>query len=241
MLNPDGVVAGNYRTSLAGADLNRKFDQPDYRLHPTVWNIKRMTEQICDSVGAQNCQFYIDMHGHSRRKNVFIYGPQLSLSSSDFLNVRVLPKLLQEETEMFRYHSCSFQNEKSKETAARISLFREFGILNCFTLEASFHGWFDRDRVTHEFDEKGYEQMGAKLVTALYTYVMASEEDERRREVNRQLRKKRVRGALREQKSAKKVLNRVPQQKLRNPNEPTEQPDTKEEEETKDEAFRSLA
>lgn len=27
MLNPDGVVAGNYRTSLFGKDLNRTFDQ----------------------------------------------------------------------------------------------------------------------------------------------------------------------------------------------------------------------
>ena len=44
MLNPDGVIAGNYRTSLAGNDLNRKFNEPDYRLHPTVWNIKKMTE-----------------------------------------------------------------------------------------------------------------------------------------------------------------------------------------------------
>lgn len=44
MLNPDGVIAGNYRTSMCGNDLNRKFDEPDYRFHPTVWNIKRMTE-----------------------------------------------------------------------------------------------------------------------------------------------------------------------------------------------------
>lgn len=27
MLNPDGVVAGNYRTSLFGKDLNRTFNQ----------------------------------------------------------------------------------------------------------------------------------------------------------------------------------------------------------------------
>lgn len=26
MMNPDGVVAGNYRTSFSGRDLNRKFD-----------------------------------------------------------------------------------------------------------------------------------------------------------------------------------------------------------------------
>jgi murein tripeptide amidase MpaA len=46
MLNPDGVIAGNYRTSMSGNDLNRKFHDPDYRLHPTVWNIKHMTDKI---------------------------------------------------------------------------------------------------------------------------------------------------------------------------------------------------
>ncbi len=29
MLNPDGVVLGNYRTSLSGKDLNREFITPD--------------------------------------------------------------------------------------------------------------------------------------------------------------------------------------------------------------------
>lgn len=77
MLNPDGVIAGNYRTSMAGQDLNRKFNEPDFRLHPTVWNIKRMTEQITCSPGvtSDNMAFYIDMHGHSRKKNCFVYGP----------------------------------------------------------------------------------------------------------------------------------------------------------------------
>jgi murein tripeptide amidase MpaA len=46
MLNPDGVIVGNYRTSMSGHDLNRKFDSPDINLHPTIWNVKAMTEQI---------------------------------------------------------------------------------------------------------------------------------------------------------------------------------------------------
>lgn len=33
-LNPDGVVHGNYRTSLAGVDLNRRWKNPDSELHP---------------------------------------------------------------------------------------------------------------------------------------------------------------------------------------------------------------
>jgi murein tripeptide amidase MpaA len=29
MLNPDGVINGNYRCSLAGADLNRRWKTPN--------------------------------------------------------------------------------------------------------------------------------------------------------------------------------------------------------------------
>ena len=40
MSNPDGVIAGNYRTSMSGHDLNRRYHEPDSRLHPTVCAIK---------------------------------------------------------------------------------------------------------------------------------------------------------------------------------------------------------
>jgi murein tripeptide amidase MpaA len=33
MLNPDGVIHGNNRCNLAGADLNRKWQNPDPYLH----------------------------------------------------------------------------------------------------------------------------------------------------------------------------------------------------------------
>jgi hypothetical protein len=34
MINPDGVVFGNYRASLSGADLNRKFRVKNVELFP---------------------------------------------------------------------------------------------------------------------------------------------------------------------------------------------------------------
>ena len=46
---------------------------------------------------------FIDMHGHSRKKNVFIYGPHYPLHNSKYLKMRVLPKLLSDTTQMFRY------------------------------------------------------------------------------------------------------------------------------------------
>jgi len=42
MLNVDGVVNGNYRCSLAGADLNRRWKAPMKAIFPEIWEIKKM-------------------------------------------------------------------------------------------------------------------------------------------------------------------------------------------------------
>jgi murein tripeptide amidase MpaA len=42
MINPDGVIAGNYRSSISGNDLNRRFLQPDPKLHPEVTALRRL-------------------------------------------------------------------------------------------------------------------------------------------------------------------------------------------------------
>jgi murein tripeptide amidase MpaA len=43
MLNPDGVINGNYRCSLAGCDLNRRWKRPSKVLHPEIF----ATKQLC--------------------------------------------------------------------------------------------------------------------------------------------------------------------------------------------------
>ena len=71
MLNPDGVINGNYRTSLAGVDLNRRWDKPDPELHPTIWAVKDMVKRL------QKTRLVImqtDIHGHSRKEGLFVYG-----------------------------------------------------------------------------------------------------------------------------------------------------------------------
>jgi murein tripeptide amidase MpaA len=46
MCNPDGVIIGNYRTSLSGNDLNRQYVMPNPKLHPTVCAIKDLIRGI---------------------------------------------------------------------------------------------------------------------------------------------------------------------------------------------------
>ena len=46
MLNPDGVIVGNYRTSLSGVDLNRVYKSPLPDIFPTVFHTKKMMENF---------------------------------------------------------------------------------------------------------------------------------------------------------------------------------------------------
>ena len=71
MLNPDGVINGNYRCSLAGCDLNRRWKYPSPILHPTIYYTKRLIKTFASE---RPLALFVDLHGHSRRKNVFMYG-----------------------------------------------------------------------------------------------------------------------------------------------------------------------
>ena len=46
MLNPDGVINGNYRCSLAGCDLNRRWKNPTKQLHPTIFHTKKLIKDL---------------------------------------------------------------------------------------------------------------------------------------------------------------------------------------------------
>ena len=64
MLNPDGVINGNYRCSLAGCDLNRRWKTPHKNLHPTIYATKRLIKDLHDERGLS---LFVDLHGHSRK------------------------------------------------------------------------------------------------------------------------------------------------------------------------------
>lgn len=134
MLNPDGVVYGNYRCGLAGVDLNRRWKNPNKNLHPTIFASKRLIKSFAKE---REITMICDMHGHSRRKNIFAYGcnmpeqPELT---------RAFPYILSKISPVFAYHYCSFKMQKSKESTLRITVFREINCLFVYTLEASFCG-----------------------------------------------------------------------------------------------------
>lgn len=74
MLNPDGVVMGNFRTSLYGKDLNRLFKKNKTLMIPEMEICRDLMFELSKRHGNKLFMF-IDFHGHSVRRNAFFFAP----------------------------------------------------------------------------------------------------------------------------------------------------------------------
>lgn len=145
MLNPDGVIHGNYRVNLLGVDLNRRWKKPSRYLHPTVFYTKQMIKYFneksrqpgCESGGVVMC---CDLHGHSRNMDLFMYS---CIDTDYYVNnmiIRSNPVGADKMVPVFNIKHCKFALEKDKENTARVVIFKEIGILCSYTLESTFYG-----------------------------------------------------------------------------------------------------
>ncbi|NWY40900.1 CBPC4 carboxypeptidase, partial [Sylvia atricapilla] len=162
MLNPDGVIHGNLRCSLSGDDLNRQWLTPSSQLHPTIYHTKGLLYYL-SSIGRAPLVF-CDYHGHSQKKNVFLYGCSIKETLwqagcmvdtavvTEDVGYRTLPKILDKVAPAFVMNSCSFLVEKSRASTARVVVWKEMGVLRSYTMESTYcscsHGLY---RVSKSF------------------------------------------------------------------------------------------
>lgn len=183
ILNPDGVVIGNSRTSLSGNDLNRRYIKPDPQAHVEVWSVKELLGSLRTKLFS-----FIDVHGHSTKKGSFLLGPPFPLHNDLYYMSRVVPKLMSEQTEMFRYFSCNFRVSKSKRKAARAVVASEFGIPYSYTFETSFHFYFNKQRQTVMLMPVDYLLLGELLIKTLSEFDILLEIDQLRQDDRSSLR-----------------------------------------------------
>ncbi|CAG9333093.1 unnamed protein product [Blepharisma stoltei] len=161
MMNPDGVINGNYRCNLAGVDLNRRWKDPSKTLQPTVYYAKRLIK----SFGKERpLELVCDFHGHSRRKNIFMYGCNYPDRPEA---TRTFPFILSKVSPFFSYSYCSFRMQKSKESTLRISMFKETRTQNVYTLEASFCGPNFGPFIGSHHTAKQLQEMGKQVCLSL--------------------------------------------------------------------------
>ncbi|KAM4734629.1 cytosolic carboxypeptidase 2 [Anableps anableps] len=157
MLNPDGVVVGNYRCSLAGRDLNRNYKTLLKDSFPCVWHTRNMVERL---MAETEIVLYCDFHGHNRKNNVFMYGCSGQGNNSIKYQERVFPLMMSKNaSNKFSFRSCNFRVQKSKEGTGRIVMWR-LGIKNSYTMEATFGGSTLDDRSGTHFSTGDLKSMG---------------------------------------------------------------------------------
>uniref|UniRef100_A0A9J7ZRA6 Cytosolic carboxypeptidase 1 n=1 Tax=Cyprinus carpio carpio TaxID=630221 RepID=A0A9J7ZRA6_CYPCA len=177
MLNPDGVINGNHRCSLSGEDLNRQWQNPNAELHPTIYHAKSLLQYL--RATGRTPLVFCDYHGHSRKKNVFMYGcsiketvwqTNVNTSTCDLhedLGYRTLPKLLSQMAPAFSLSSCSFVVERSKEATARVVVWREIGVQRSYTMESTLCGCDQGKYKGLQIGTSELEEMGAQFCLAL--------------------------------------------------------------------------
>jgi murein tripeptide amidase MpaA len=87
MVNVDGVIYGNFRCDATGMDLNRRWKEPSKLFHPQIWELKRKIAGLHKDWKVDLC---LDLHGHSKKYNVFCYA-----CKTNSFTCRILPYMIQ--------------------------------------------------------------------------------------------------------------------------------------------------
>ncbi|XP_075611643.1 cytosolic carboxypeptidase 2 [Balearica regulorum gibbericeps] len=167
MLNPDGVVVGNSRCSLAGRDPNRAYGTALRGSFPGVWHLRAMVERV---LAEREVVLYCDFHGHSRKNNVFMYGCDGGRAGAELrLHQRVFPLMLSKNApDKFSFPSCKFKVQKSKAGTGRVVMWR-MGVSNSYTMEAAFGGSTLGGRSSH-FTVEDLKSLGYHLCDTLLDF-----------------------------------------------------------------------
>uniref|UniRef100_A0A8R1V5M9 Peptidase M14 domain-containing protein n=1 Tax=Pristionchus pacificus TaxID=54126 RepID=A0A8R1V5M9_PRIPA len=188
MLNPDGVLAGNHRCSLAGHDLNRVWDSPSRSLHPEIFHAKAIVQAACET---RRPLLFIDLHGHSRRSNCFLYGnnPDQSWRAADVVSSPTFEfvdtaEIMEVVAPAFSARNCRWSIARSKEGSARVALWRQLGLQRAYTMECTYAGFESGPYKGYQIGISELKEIGRNLVHTALT-LSKRDEDTRSRVIDR--------------------------------------------------------
>ncbi|CAD8064302.1 unnamed protein product [Paramecium sonneborni] len=157
MLNPDGVFLGNSRCNFNGIDLNRKWDNPKQKTEPEVHYVIKSIQKYT------NIAFMLDLHGHSKKFNQFLYGCLHGKSVSEYMKIRQFGKILAQHNEIFQFkRDCSYGVSPDRFGTARVALWKRLNITNSMTIETSIYGQMGR-----AFSLEDYHSLAQNILHAL--------------------------------------------------------------------------
>ena len=143
MLNPDGAFRGHYRNDASGQNLNRCYDAPDPRAHPTIAATWAMLMRHAEK---NELGFYVDLHGHVNKRGCFAFGNALRDEAAT--ESYAWARLVALNNPHFDLGQCNFteknmstrdKNGDSKEGSGRVALYRATGLHHLYTVEANYN------------------------------------------------------------------------------------------------------
>ncbi|KAJ1484386.1 hypothetical protein T484DRAFT_1894477, partial [Baffinella frigidus] len=163
-----GVINGNYRCALSGHDMNRRWARPMQTEHAPIFHLKNMIQELQRDRGVV---LFCDMHGHSRKKGVFVYGCDPSKRETPPEDPRplekVFPWMVSQDCQHFAIRRCTYKVGKSKAGTGRVVTWKHLGVDNSYTMEASFCGSDSGPAAGLHFDVPALENMGEAVARAI--------------------------------------------------------------------------
>lgn len=83
---------------------------------------------------------------------------------------RIFPLLFSKNYENFRFDSCNFGVQKARESTARVVMWKEFSLINSFTLETTFCGPTEGRLVDCHFTIQTLKDCGKEFCKTLLDY-----------------------------------------------------------------------
>ena len=171
MMNPDGVLVGNSRTSFAGCDLNRRWGKPNEIIHPEIFNTKNMILSLAQN---NDISFIIDFHGHFGNYNSFFYCNY----KNDKTICSLFPYLCSKISKIISFEQSTFTMPKYKNSTERITLFRELNDNNndnIVALETSFFGSKGEENKNFYFNSNLLKEIGRDVCLGMLSYYVKKE------------------------------------------------------------------
>lgn len=95
----------------------------------------------------EGLKFYIDFHAHAGKRGSFFFGN--SLTGQEQVENIIFAKLVSLNSVNFDFAECSFAEQimtakdrrdgASREGSSRVAIYKETGLVNCYTLECNYH------------------------------------------------------------------------------------------------------
>ena len=167
MLNPDGVILGNFRCNFKGIDLNRMWTEQNIDICPTIYYVHQMIEKTLNS---RKIYFFCDFHGHSVKQNFFLYScKEKRENNTNYVKYHelVFTNIFNRENIYFDKKSCYNKIHPSKMKTARAVMKLKYGIDLSYCLESSLGSIKLQKGLIYPFTIELYKKIGKDFCVSL--------------------------------------------------------------------------